>query len=150
MIQIVGANAAHAGVLAALHSRCFEKPWNKKAFTDLLNVPGMIALIVQKNDTPAGFILAQSVDGEAEIITIGVSPEFQRMGFASGLINAILEASPELTKLFIEVDKSNENARSFYTQVGFFPNGRRKNYYHHDDGTKSDALMMVLAPPARA
>ena len=42
--------------------------------------------------------------------------------------------------------KKNNNiiAKKLYSKYGFIEEGIRKNYYHNDDGTKEDAIIMWL------
>jgi ribosomal-protein-alanine N-acetyltransferase len=150
MTCIVQAGQAHTHVLSALHHACFEPAWNESAFGDLLNIPGMIALIADCDAEPAGFVLVQTHTDEAEIITIGVLPAFRHQGIGGKLLLAAQKEVPDLENLFIEVDELNIDAIAFYQRAGFARTGLRKNYYSHKDAAPSDAIMMVLASPAKA
>ena len=46
--------------------------------------------------------------------------------------------------LTLEVRNSNIIAKKLYSKYGFIEEGIRKNYYHNDDGTKEDAIIMWL------
>ena len=145
MITTSRAGVVHAPVLAALHAEAFPKPWEDVQFARLLKLPGMMGLIIGINEQPAGFILAQFVGGDAEIITIGVRPESRRKGLAKRLVGELIKAEPELEKIFIEVNESNSAGLALYRSMGFSCTGVRKNYYRLPDGSRLDALMMTLA-----
>lgn len=85
-----------------------------------------------------GFIVISMAEGEAEIITIGVVPEHQKLGIASQLLEHALNG---VTHCFLEVSVGNEAAYAFYQQFGFVEVGRRKDYYWEGD-RRVDAIIM--------
>ena len=95
-------------------------------------------------ETPAGLILIRQAADEAEILTIGVVPEARRRGVARALVEAAAKSLSEVKSLFIEVDVMNREALAFYEVMAFQTAGRRKDYYQHADGSRSDALIMRL------
>lgn len=133
---------ADAKALAHLHALCFERPWSAESFANLLSHPGVSALAGCLGETPAGFILTRRAADEAEILTIGVVSEARRQGVARALFEAVMKPMSDIRSLFIEVDVTNIAALRFYEVMGFQTAGRRKDYYQHTDGTKSDALIM--------
>jgi tRNA threonylcarbamoyladenosine biosynthesis protein TsaB len=144
------ATADMAPVLAELHRQCFEEPWDERAFTDLLGMPGASAMIALRGGVLAGFVLTRTAADEAEIITIGVLPPSRRRGVARALLDrqsAELQNSG-VRRLFIEVAVSNGAARDLYRTAGFEDAGVRRNYYARADGSREDALLMRkdLAP----
>lgn len=134
-----------AAALAALHALCFERPWSAESFNTLLTLPGVRALGGMLDGTPAGFILVRQAVDELEILTICVRKEARRQGVARALFQAALSDVPKIQNVFIEVDVINIEALRFYEDLGFCITGRRKDYYQHNDGTKSDALTMGYA-----
>ena len=70
--------------LSNLHKKCFPtKPWSADDFRDLKN--SGCEIIMSEN----GFIVYRIAADEAEIITIGVNPDFRRNGIASAMIGII-------------------------------------------------------------
>jgi ribosomal-protein-alanine N-acetyltransferase len=46
--------------------------------------------------------------------------------------------------MFLEVAEDNLAARALYDGAGFAVAGRRRDYYGHADGSRSDALVLRL------
>lgn len=138
-IQAVGADACAA--LAAIHACAFEAPWDARAIADLLGSPFVFAL--QAGSPPAGFILARSVAGEAEILTLAVDPLARRRGLGAALVEsaAALAAAGGAEVMWLEVAEDNAAARALYAALGFQSGGRRPGYYARASGPV-DALIL--------
>lgn len=75
-------------------------------------------------------LLGNSFFPEAEVLTIGVDPEFQGRGVGYALLRALLEvADARGGPVFLEVRTDNDTARTLYERNGFATVGLRKNYY---------------------
>lgn len=84
-----------------------------------------------------------SVDGKsAHLISIAIHREFRRKGFATALLERLVDHLTEksVAKIHLEVSVKNSEAIRFYIKVGFEKLSIRPSYY--SDG--SDALMMRL------
>ncbi len=120
--------------LANLHKKCFpNKPWSADDFRDLKQ--SGCEIIMSEN----GFIVYRIAVDEAEIITIGVNPDFRRSGIASAMIGIIEKnlKNQGVKKLFLEVASTNIPAQKLYENCGFNLVGLRPKYY---DGV--DAILM--------
>lgn len=120
--------------LANLHKKCFpNKPWSADDFRDLKQ--SGCEIIMSEN----GFIVYRIAVDEAEIITIGVNPDFRRSGIASAMIGIIEKnlKNQGVKKLFLEVASTNIPAQKLYENCGFNQVGLRPKYY---DGV--DAILM--------
>ena len=120
--------------LAELHAKCFpDKPWSASDFAELKKAG--CEILASDN----GFIVWRTVADEAEIISIGVTPDARRSGIAGAMI---LLMEQELKKsgvvnVFLEVSEVNVPAKNLYKKYGFKPTGKRPKYY---DGV--DAIIM--------
>jgi len=146
-INIMTVGAAHAAVLAQLHTACFPQGWSSEAFAKLLNMPGAMGLIATQNDNEEaaiGFALISNAGGEAEIITLGVLPDTQRQGIGTHLINALHKICLECDTacVFLEVNSQDTGTVSFYRKAGYECVGTRERYYKHVDAPADDALIM--------
>jgi ribosomal-protein-alanine N-acetyltransferase len=134
------AGALHATALAAIHARAFDdgNAWSAGVVAGQLGRPGVFALIAGT----CGMIIARVAADEAEVLTVGVVPEFRQRGVGRALIQAAAETARYhgAKKLFLEVSTRNPAARGLYQALGFASAGRRRAYYA--DG--SDALVLVL------
>jgi ribosomal protein S18 acetylase RimI-like enzyme len=81
-------------------------------------------------------------DGVVELVGLGVNSEFQRQGIATRLIDRMIEEairfyserSYTLRVIILFMEGRNDNARKFYSQIGFTEVARIPNLYPHDDG----------------
>jgi ribosomal-protein-alanine N-acetyltransferase len=135
--------ATELALLAGLHRACFADAWNEIALGELLASPGAFAFLA---DGGEGFVLARSVAGEAEILSLGVVPIFRRKGIARRLLAAAaIEAKRRgAGRLYLEVASDNGPALALYRQAGFAKVGRRAGYYHRPAGAVA-AEVLALA-----
>ena len=81
-----------------LELRCFSAPWSRSSFEEALSnrsVDILVALDESRDGSPIGFCIVMHVLDEAEILNVGVDPDFRRRGVASALLG---EASNALVK----------------------------------------------------
>jgi ribosomal-protein-alanine N-acetyltransferase len=95
----------------------------------------------------AGFLIAQIAADEAEILSIGVAPEWQRRGIARYMVEGLVRAArrAEVRRLFLEVAVTNTAANRLYQSLGFEAVGRRKGYYQRPGADPVDAVVLALA-----
>lgn len=141
--ETVGVAAAE--LLAELHARSVSQPWDARAYTDLLTMPGASALVARTGE-PVGFILLRQVLDEAEVIMIAVEPSARRQGIARVLLANGISGLPGLSRVFLEVASDNSAAIALYANAGFDTVGVRRAYYRDDTGGTTDALVMRLTP----
>lgn len=75
----------------------------------------------------------------AELNYIWTSDNFRNKGYASELLNFMVEKCLGLTNITLEVDVNNKNAINLYKKYGFIDVSTRKNYYSNGN----DALLMM-------
>ena len=119
---------AFADVLAQIHARCFDHPWQAADFTALLNLPTTQGLII-----PEGFILCSATVDEMEILTFCILTENRKAGKGSFLLDCVQLYAQENTipTVFLEVAADNGPALSLYQKKGFSHFATRPKYYHH-------------------
>ena len=78
-----------------------------------------------------GFFLARSIYDSLEILKVGVSPEYQRQGIGTELMETAYAEGIRrgCNRCFLEVRKSNQIAIQFYYSHNFRIAGTRLNYY---------------------
>ena len=140
-LQVFAVGAEAAEMLARIHAVAFEEPWNADAIAVLIASPLVFAL--QAGAPPIGFILARSVAGEAEILTLAVDPSDRRRGVGCALVEAAAATAlaAGAQTLWLEVAQDNTPARSLYARAGFEQVGRRPAYYRRPGGPV-DALLL--------
>ncbi len=146
-ISLLWAAPERAGEISQLHARLFEQPWDEASIRSLLEHPAAASLIAVAGNPQVikGFIIAQLAADEAEILSVGVSPDWQRAGLGARLVEGLCRASKrgEARRVFLDVAEDNVAARALYAKMGFKEIGRRKRYYVRSDG-KVDALNLAF------
>ena len=131
------------GDLAELMDRAYVhmRPWSARDIAETLSAKHSL-ILNQKH----GFLIAQIVADECEILAIATDPDAQRTGVATALLSELVTIAQiqGATRILLEVAHQNQPARAFYTARGFAPVGTRRGYYTLRDGTKDDALLISL------
>jgi ribosomal protein S18 acetylase RimI-like enzyme len=120
---------------------CFgPDAWPLIDLIGVLSFPGIVRIKAVAGERMAGFIAGEAKpwEGAAWITTIGVLPEFRRLGIASRLI-LDCEAALQLPSVKLCVRRSNKAAIALYEQLGYRDLQIWPGYY----SDKEDALVMV-------
>ena len=119
-------------------------PWSKQQIQEALYLPGYICYIAEFNDELIGYMIASYGVDMTDLLLIGVSPQYQQKGIASGLLAKLkqLVLAQAINKIFLEVRESNHAAIALYRKLGFEQAGCRKNYYLTETG-KEHAITMI-------
>lgn len=141
MIRQVDPGAAAA--LAVIHEESFTHPWSDGDIADLLANPAAFALADEQG---RGFVLAWSIAGEAEILTLAVRPAARRRGLATALVEAAAKEAEKFGArvLHLEVAEDNDAARALYASLGFMQVGARKGYYASAQGVNAIVMRRQL------
>ena len=88
-----------------------------------------------------GFLIAESINPEVELLQIGVCPDFRRQGVARILMHKFLAwcCEAKCQKVFLEVRGGNVAAIDLYSSFDFRKVGQRPAYY---SDPVEDALLM--------
>ena len=152
---------ADCDAIAALEARLFTTALDHARLMALQSNPVFCGFVdlVPNQDQPqstsaddfasylGGYLLATIIDGEAEILSIGVTPDRQRQGVGKRLLQYFFEhgASQNITRVVLEVAEDNVSALGLYRDFGFVKFGRRKGYYKQGN-RKIGAIMMKWCP----
>ena len=131
----------HLPALAELEKQCFHAPWSEKMLREELG--GGIFLVAEQDGEVQGYVGCQTVLDEGYITNVAVSPDFRRRGAARRLIAELIARAKEKGLAFVtlEVRESNAPAIALYTEAGFAPVGKRKNFYSNP--TENAVLMTI-------
>jgi Fur family ferric uptake transcriptional regulator len=153
-LRICSCGQHHAGELAQLHARLFDAPWDAAGFKEMLTDPGTLAfaagprvISTGKPPLPWGLIVGRVAADEAEILTLAVARERQRLGIGARLVDRLCRAAGKrgARQLYLEVAEGNRAARALYARLGFEERGRRRGYYARAGAPPEDAITMCLA-----
>ena len=127
--------------MARLHHACFaqHRAWPAREIADLLMNPHNFVLTREN-----GFLIGAAVAGEAEILTLAVSPATRRQGIGRALVAEFLDIARQkgAERAFLEVEAGNAPAIALYAGCGFSQIGLRRAYYQGPDGQRADALIL--------
>lgn len=146
-LSLLWAVQEQAGDIARLHAELFPEGWNDASVLATLSHPGSVALVAAAG-TPrqiGAFALAQVAADEAEILSIGVLPGWQRQGVGLKLIQGVQRAAVRsgALRMFLDVAASNKAALALYAKAGFKETGRRKGYYAKSGAAAEDAIQLT-------
>lgn len=130
-------------VILELEQQLFTSAWQEEDFIyELKANPFSYNYVLEENNEIIGYAGLWITYEQAQITTIGVRKESQRKGYASLLMNHLLEVvrSKNCEQFSLEVRVSNESAIKLYEKFGFKNVGIRKNYYQDNF---EDAYLMV-------
>ncbi|MDR2068066.1 MAG: ribosomal protein S18-alanine N-acetyltransferase [Holosporaceae bacterium] len=132
-----------SGALSEIHQRCFEERWSEESFRHMLLQRCFSGLVDEDGTVVRGFILANIVLDEAEIIAFCVLPEFRNRSIGRSLLDELIKrfVKKHVKKMFLEVAKDNHEAIWLYKSMGCKELSQRLNYYRCKRGTK-DAIVL--------
>lgn len=119
----------------------FPDPWSQKGIFDTWKQNQALILGAWLNENIIGYVIFYYVLDEGEIARIAVDISCRRKGVAGQMLKEMWKfcAKKKITKMMLDVRKSNESAIRFYQNHGFTEDGIRKNYY---ENPSEDAILM--------
>ena len=149
-VSLLWAGPEHAADIARLHAELFSPDaWSEESVRALLDHPGATAFMAMVGGAPKtciGFVMAQLAADEAEILSIGVTRDWQRKGVGKRLVEGVARAvqRAEAKTLYLEVAADNDAAMELYARAGFLGTGLRRGYYARPGGEAVDAVTLAL------
>ena len=128
--------------LEGLEASCFSVPWTREQLLGQLPDANHEFLVAEIDGIVTGYIGMMCVLDEGYISNVAVSAAHRRRGIGRVLVSEMLNRAVQRDLRFVtlEVREHNEGAIALYTDAGFRPVGRRKNYYERP---REDALLMT-------
>lgn len=129
--------------LMAIERDSFASPWSARFFLEELKSPHARSLLAEIGGTVVGYVVYWLISMDIDIHNLAVHPTYRRRGIGRSLLETVIgEARGRgLTRVTLEVRKSNQAAQRLYQSLGFAAQAVRKGYYS-DDG--EDAVVMAL------
>ena len=126
-------------IIEQIERECFRVPYAEKMLRESFSAPTFFGLLDEGKEI-TGYVFATVVLDEANIDRVAVKEKYRSQKKAT---NLLLETEKLLkikgvTKLYLEVRKSNEQAKNLYEYLGFKVVGVREKYYEG----KEDAFVM--------
>lgn len=130
-----------------IERRSFSTPWSLAMFVLELSKPSSVCLAAVCEGAIVGYLICSRYADVYHVMNIAVDPSARRRGYASALLEALLERAGEDQQYTLEVRTSNAPAIALYEQFDFKRSGTRPRYYHD---TGEDALIMWRISEARS
>lgn len=133
-----------------IESRCFRNPWSKELFEFISRRYPSIFLVAESDGEIVGYVIAimektwnfrkLGTTTHGHILNLAVDEKHRRRGIGSTLINSVLNRLREenVSKVYLEVRKSNSAAKNLYLKLNFKVEELIKRYYPNDE----DAYLM--------
>jgi ribosomal-protein-alanine N-acetyltransferase len=98
------------------------------------NLPNQV-MVCESGGEVVAVLQSRQIDRELEILDVAVDSRRRRKGFATLLLESLLQLAKQrgAQEFFLEVRESNAPALALYRKFGFVVAGRRPNYYRHPD-----------------
>ncbi|MCR4955737.1 MAG: ribosomal protein S18-alanine N-acetyltransferase [Lachnospiraceae bacterium] len=127
--------------VAAIEKEIFSMPWSSAGFAEALKREENLYLVAKEDGAVVGYCGYYGALDEGEIPNVAVKKEYRNRGIAAEMLKQLISEAKErgITRLILEVRKSNEPAISLYEKLGFIHVGIRKNFY---ENPVEDALIM--------
>ena len=124
----------------------YRFPWSQGFFLQEIQVPCARSILAEVDEKIIGYVLFWLLPGTIDIHNLATHVNYRRRGVARLLLSQVLGHAREqsVSRVTLEVRKSNLPAQKLYESIGFLISSVRKGYYS-DDG--EDALAMTLEIP---
>lgn len=130
--------------VAALDERCFSVPWSAASLASELENELADWLVAERDGIVTGYVGAQTVLDEADLMNLAVDPTARRQGVARALLKSLMARLYDrgARSLTLDARVGNVPALALYAALGFEIVGRRKNYY---EKPREDAYILRRA-----
>ncbi len=120
-----------ASALSEISVASMNSAWSAQDFLDAINGTQSIVLSAIVEDEIAGYMVMYHAADEGEIPSVAVKDTHRRSGVGHALMNELFTHAKELglTRIFLEVRRSNTPAIAYYESHGFLCAGERKRFY---------------------
>lgn len=143
MVEIRTMSYSDLKQVITVEKKAYPHPWTLGIFRDCLRI-GYNAWVMTLDNKIIGYGIVMLSPGEAHILNICISPDYQRKGLGRHLLRHLLKKSnqTDVDMVLLEVRRSNSNAQQLYLSEGFHELGVRKAYYPADNG-REDAIILA-------
>ena len=130
-----------------------DYPWSKLQFTTSIENSNNLCYCLSFNGRTIGYLIAMLAVDTADILNIGIEPEFKRQGHGTALLNHLIKElrKRNISEILLEVRAGNQSAIQFYKRQGFEEISVRKNYYTKNSKNqlhREDGIIMSIKIPS--
>jgi len=126
-----------------------DYPWSQDQFNTSIENSNNLCYCLSLNGKTIGYLIALLALDTADILNIGIDPDFKRQGYGATLLNHLIEELKKrnISEILLEVRAGNKSAIQFYKRQGFEEISVRKNYYTKNSKSQShreDGIIMRI------
>ena len=126
-----------------------DYPWSQLQFITSIENSNNLCYCLSFNGRTIGYLIAMLAGDTADILNIGIDPDFKRQGYSTGLLNHLIKElrKRNIGEILLEVRAGNKSAIQFYKRQGFEEISVRKNYYTKNSKNQSqreDGIIMRI------
>ena len=120
-----------AQVLSDISQASMTSYWSRQDFLEAISGEHSLCLTALLDDDIAGYMVMYHAADEGEIPSVAVSSDHRRRGVARALMTTLFDEAKRLgiTRIFLEVRRSNAAAIGLYESFGFLCAGERRRFY---------------------
>jgi len=138
--------------ILSIEERNSDYPWTQLQFTTSIENSNNLCYSLSLKGKTIGYLMAMLATDSADILNIGIDPEFQRKGHGTALLNYLIEELKKrhIGEILLEVRVGNKSAIHFYKKQGFKEISVRKDYYMKNSNNRSqreDGIIMRIEIP---
>jgi [ribosomal protein S18]-alanine N-acetyltransferase len=136
-------NIADLDEVMTIERSSFRFPWSAGFFRQELQVACARSILAEADGKIIGYVLFWVLPGAMDIHNIAVHANYRRHGIARVLLGQVIDEAKRqsITRVLLEVRRSNLPAQKLYEAMGFTTTGVRKGYYSDN---AEDAFAMTL------
>ena len=141
-VKIIPLTRELVSQVAAIEALCFSEPWSEEAYLEVCRKEDYLYLVaIDEAGRAVGMCGLMIGPFEAEVMNVGVHPDYRGLGIAKALMRALLAAGAErgVQEYTLEVRAGNSSAIHIYESCGFKGEGIRPGFYRKP---VEDALIM--------
>ena len=136
----------------SIEERNSDYPWSQGQFTSSLENRNNLCYCLSLKGKTVGYLIAMLTLDSADILNIGIDPDYKRHGHGTALLNHVIEElrKRDIGEILLEVRAGNKPAIQFYKRQGFEEISVRKNYYTKNSNNQShreDGIIMRIEIP---
>lgn len=147
--RIIPFESSHLETASVLHQACLKEGWSLATLRETMaesTIIGFTAVQIAPSNPLIGFIVMRIILGEAEILTLVVSPHARRQGVGKALMKKTLNLTYNkgAEYVYLEAAENNVAALKLYSLFGSEKYGERPGYYSSKEGFKEAAILLKL------
>ena len=137
----------------SIEEQISDDPWSQLQFTTSIENSNNLCYCLSLKGKTVGYLIALLALDTADILNIGIDPDFKRQGYGTSLLNHLIEdlRKRHIDEILLEVRTGNKSAIQFYKRQGFEKISVRKNYYTKNSKNQSnreDGIIMSIKIPS--